>query len=1170
MSDNDSYQKLYWDLFVNRDDVYAIQLDNGTYDSIKQKLTPTILFSNQTIGLYQLSLENKVKWAVLDIDINKKIAKDDPKFDFANWNDRLKNQVNEASKLLKSNNVPHYIEFSGFRGYHIWVFFDQPTEAGVVKPWMHHLFSELKQVDENFEWELFPKQEKLAGVGFGSLVKAPLQIHMKSGKATNFVDENFNKIDGLPDIETYTLDPVAVKALTETTKHAPKSFTPTTTTAGVQTKYPVPDNIVKMLANCAQLRDIVEKAEKNNHLENDERVFIANLGRFFGKNGIAWIHSVLQNCRDYNATTTDYHISMLSGNPVYCQTVEKVRANSLCDNCRNKANTPISLGYTRIQQQYFAGLELAKTKKLPDLFTKLGLTMTEKTHSYEVELYKQKYYINKHSGVWLKEFNIIDFIRYARPEDWDLFIHQNYPDINVDKFTFERTEKKIDEIFPFKGSTITFKNYLSEADTEVEQIVTDDDNYNMVAFTGSGKTQAVIKKIQAKKTKAIFLTPYESTAKQLKNNYTVPAIYGTVSIDSVKDYVKTDNLIVSTYDGLRKILETQIIPEEYVLLIDEAHNLITHANFRGFALQTIFENMTRFKKIVHITGTPEGVLNNDYKNIKFVKQNQPKQIANYSIIVSHEKTDTACIDHIIKNRPGRGKVIIFKNSIKSLEVISDSLVQSGVEKRRIKILTAQTKDEKVFESIVSKEVIPPEVKYVLTTCVISDGVNIVNQNIDTVYLLDVENLLQLRQFVARFRRGVTNIYDIIPSPIDVTAGKKWFDFSVELKRFTALYENIARDKTVFLNQCGLIDGAGKTNLLKSAVGTVSLELDFLRVNEDTGEVVVSYPLLTLNLLGNFNRVGFVDSGKRKEYLDHFLNVKCNIEELAAVKVDLTASKAKIKDKADKERVKLIGLLNKDPKIVVTTYLQNVNQSLFNRIKNVITDLYDASISTADFYEKNKPLLKQKDSGWLIEQYLHFYRFGFPHKFIIELLKRSDHEINEFVLGYYTLLNLEMVQNHVKILKYNKKSLQVFDYAVFKFLYDYFQPLQEFTYDDLLHDINTYLLREKITSRKLGRLKLQEIVNRLVTKTRIKKRAGSKVNSVGWKFIGFKTIEDLVGKKNEQIIKDSFLKYLNSKIEFIHTNLFISNLQQGNSSNSAMWKDIMDMRKYLLNLTKTIP
>jgi hypothetical protein len=94
----------YWDLFVNRDDVYAVQNADGSYSSKNTQLTHPVLFGDKTIGLYQLNLDYKVKWAVLDIDIDKAAAKDDPNFDINQWTDRLKEQVNCNGSM--GNGVP--------------------------------------------------------------------------------------------------------------------------------------------------------------------------------------------------------------------------------------------------------------------------------------------------------------------------------------------------------------------------------------------------------------------------------------------------------------------------------------------------------------------------------------------------------------------------------------------------------------------------------------------------------------------------------------------------------------------------------------------------------------------------------------------------------------------------------------------------------------------------------------------------------------------------------------------------------------------------------------------------------------------------------------------------------------------------------------------------------
>jgi hypothetical protein len=184
---------------------------------------------------------------------------------------------------------------------------------------------------------------------------------------------------------------------------------------------------------------------------------------------------------------------------------------------------------------------------------------------------------------------------------------------------------------------------------------------------------------------------------------------------------------------------------------------------------------------------------------------------------------------------------------------------------------------------------------------------------------------------------------------------------------------------------------------------------------------------------------------------------------------------------------------------------------------------------------------------------------------MELLAKPDNQIADFYLDYYSVLTLEMIEKHSTILKYNKKSLQVFNYAVMKFLYDYFKTTPEFDYDKLSQSLNSYLLSEKISGRKIDRTKLQDIVNRMVVKTRTKKRQGAKVKSVGWKFDRFKNIKDIVDPRREQVIRDSFSKYLSKKADFMKAALFINSLKTSSSSDSAAWKAVDELRKMCADL-----
>jgi hypothetical protein len=142
------------------------------------------------IGVYQLGLDNKVKWICLDIDSH------DPEKDEEAEADTLK-----LCNYMKTANIPYLLEKSGSpHSYHIWVFVE-PVEASKAKE-----FGTLIQREAGVKCELWPKQVELKADDVGSQVKMPLCIHQVHGTRSQieingeFVSE-FSKLDiGILDI----------------------------------------------------------------------------------------------------------------------------------------------------------------------------------------------------------------------------------------------------------------------------------------------------------------------------------------------------------------------------------------------------------------------------------------------------------------------------------------------------------------------------------------------------------------------------------------------------------------------------------------------------------------------------------------------------------------------------------------------------------------------------------------------------------------------------------------------------------------------------------------------------------------------------------------------------------------------------------------------------------
>ena len=161
---------------------------------MKSELTEEVYKSHidgiQRIGVYPIYDNKWIKWFALDLDEEnfEKIL-------------TIKKRVNDLK-------LTAYIERSKSKGYHLFLFFDEPVEA--VKP---RLIFEFILTELGFICELFPKQDETTeSTPFGNYINLPLfGGDVKNGR-TVFIDEKNNIfIDNIKDIDKIKL--TSTKAL---------------------------------------------------------------------------------------------------------------------------------------------------------------------------------------------------------------------------------------------------------------------------------------------------------------------------------------------------------------------------------------------------------------------------------------------------------------------------------------------------------------------------------------------------------------------------------------------------------------------------------------------------------------------------------------------------------------------------------------------------------------------------------------------------------------------------------------------------------------------------------------------------------------------------------------------------------------------------------------------
>lgn len=154
--------------FFQRRDLYAKQLDDGSYICIRKPLEISHLVAHLngeiTLGTYVLDPSSQARFIMFDAD-------DGSQFE----------QLVHLSRNLTKKAVLSYLEESR-RGGHLWLFFSKPIPGKDARRFAKKLIENrpLQGI------EIFPKQDKLI-TGPGSLVRLPFGVHRKTGQRYGFI-----------------------------------------------------------------------------------------------------------------------------------------------------------------------------------------------------------------------------------------------------------------------------------------------------------------------------------------------------------------------------------------------------------------------------------------------------------------------------------------------------------------------------------------------------------------------------------------------------------------------------------------------------------------------------------------------------------------------------------------------------------------------------------------------------------------------------------------------------------------------------------------------------------------------------------------------------------------------------------------------------------------------
>ena len=165
-----------------------------TLPLIKAHMNGTDPNGNDVVAIYPMLENNLCQLLVFDFDNHAKGAEQE---DYANTDDRWKEEINALRRICKNLDVDAVVERSrSGRGAHLWIFFKEMIPARLARKFGFALLEKgAESVNlKSFKYydRMIPTQDALPEGGLGNVIALPLQgMALKFGNSA-FVDENWN------------------------------------------------------------------------------------------------------------------------------------------------------------------------------------------------------------------------------------------------------------------------------------------------------------------------------------------------------------------------------------------------------------------------------------------------------------------------------------------------------------------------------------------------------------------------------------------------------------------------------------------------------------------------------------------------------------------------------------------------------------------------------------------------------------------------------------------------------------------------------------------------------------------------------------------------------------------------------------------------------------------
>ncbi len=322
--------RLFLSLFRGREDAFARQWHNRGegrqgYVPVRRPMQPADvrehLAGRKTHGIYLLNKENMVWTGVIDVDLVTRLR------DAAEAKKQRPSIRRESiylhqriMALAEKAGLCCLAEVSGGKGYHFWFPVREPVAAGDMRAVLLGLVHGLREDVQCFSLEVFPKQDRRTGKGFGNLVKLPLGIHRATGKPSFFLlaadRGRKNQFEYLASARPASTR--AVASLAEKQNQARIIVHPRHD--GWTREYP---ELAVLEQRCAMLGQIMAALRSARVCSlREEKILLGTIGHL--PRARLLLHHLFSQLPEYNRPLLDYKISRVRGTVLGCKRIHRL------------------------------------------------------------------------------------------------------------------------------------------------------------------------------------------------------------------------------------------------------------------------------------------------------------------------------------------------------------------------------------------------------------------------------------------------------------------------------------------------------------------------------------------------------------------------------------------------------------------------------------------------------------------------------------------------------------------------------------------------------------------------------------------------------------------------------------------------------------------------------